>query len=296
LTTPVDLPWVRDSGTGPPVICLHSSASTSSQWRALTSQLAPKYRVLAPDLLGVGRSGAWPNDRPPTLHDEAARLEPVFAAAGAPCFLVGHSYGAAVALIAALSKPGRFAGLVLYEPTLFSVLGRGAEEAHGIEAVVADVVRSIAADDLAAAGERFIDYWTGAGSWRRMPDARRAAIGATMANAAHWARALFDETTPPQAFAALDVPVLYMVGAHSPPSTRGVARRLIPVLRQVSVIEFPGFGHMAPVTHPERVNDSIAAFLGGHLEARHHAGRWSPDGARARFAPGLERRPGAAYR
>jgi pimeloyl-ACP methyl ester carboxylesterase len=36
--------------------------------------------------------------------------------------LVGHSYGAAVALIAALATPGRVRAMALYEPTLFALL------------------------------------------------------------------------------------------------------------------------------------------------------------------------------
>jgi pimeloyl-ACP methyl ester carboxylesterase len=30
---------------------------------------------------------------------------------------------------------------------------------------------------------------------------------------------------------------------------------------RVEVVEFPDLGHMAPVTHPARVNEAIAAFL-----------------------------------
>ena len=49
-------------------------------------------------------------------------LEPVLARAGTPLVLAGHSYGAAVALVAALANPGRVRDLVLYEPTLFALI------------------------------------------------------------------------------------------------------------------------------------------------------------------------------
>jgi pimeloyl-ACP methyl ester carboxylesterase len=52
-----------------------------------------------------------------------------------------------------------------------------------------------------------------------------------------------------------------MVGAKSPPSSRGVARLLTGVLPNVTMIEFPEFGHMGPVTHPEQVNEAIVKFL-----------------------------------
>ncbi|HKA43978.1 MAG TPA: alpha/beta fold hydrolase, partial [Burkholderiales bacterium] len=116
------VPFFREAGSGPGIVCLHANASSSSQWRTLMERLAPKFHVLAADSYGHGRSPAWPADRRVALRDEVALLEPVFARAGEPVILVGHSYGAAVALIAAIDRPQRVRALALYEPTLFSVL------------------------------------------------------------------------------------------------------------------------------------------------------------------------------
>jgi pimeloyl-ACP methyl ester carboxylesterase len=82
-----------------------------------------------------------------------------------------------------------------------------------------------------------------------------------MSNVRGWAKALFGERTPLHAFRALEIPVLYMVGAKSPPSSRGVARLLTEALPKVTVIEFSELGHMGPVTHPEQVNKAIVQFL-----------------------------------
>jgi pimeloyl-ACP methyl ester carboxylesterase len=261
------MPFFRETGSGTGVVCIHSNASTSSQWRALTEHLAGQataYRVLAPDSLGAGKSPAWPADRAVTLRDEVALLEPVFALAGEPFFLVGHSYGASVALMAALACPGRVRALALYEPTLFSLLEEeapGQDAARGIRDAAADAAAAIDAQDLPAAARRFIDYWMGAGSWGRMPEARQAVVAASMAPVRGWASALFGEPTPLEAFRVLDIPVLYMVGAQSPPSSRGVARLLTRTLPNVTVMEFADLGHMGPVTHPEPVNDAIARFF-----------------------------------
>jgi len=260
----LDAPFFREAGAGPGVVCIHSNASTSSQWRALSDRLSPHFRVLAADSIGAGRSPAWPANRIVTLRDEVALLEPVFAAAGHPFFLVGHSYGAAVALIAALSFPDRIRAMVLYEPTLFAVLEQeapGQAAANGIRAAADDAATAIRANDPMTAGERFIDYWMGHGTWRSMPEPRQAQIAGSMHNVAGWAHALFTEPTPLREFARLDVPVLYMLGARSPASTHGVARLLTGVLPSVTVMEFTELGHMGPVTHPEVVNDAVQAFL-----------------------------------
>ena len=101
------LPFWREAGAGQAVVCLHSNASSSAQWRPLIERLAPACHVFAPDSYGAGKSPPWPGARPITLADEVALLAPVLARAGTPLALVGHSYGAAVALVAALADPGR---------------------------------------------------------------------------------------------------------------------------------------------------------------------------------------------
>ena len=255
------------SEVAPGIVCLHANASSSSQWRALTNRLAHDYRVFTPDTLGAGDGPAWPEGRAVMLRDEVALLEPVFEAAGSPHFLVGHSYGAAIALMAALARPERTRAVAVYEPTLFAVLGHeaaGREAASGIRAAVDDAASVLAAQDAQAAAQRFIDYWMGPGSWSLMPGHRQAAIAASVVNVSGWAAALFGEPTPLHAFAALEMPVLYMLGAQSPESSRAVARVLTQTLRNVSVIEFAELGHMGPVTHAELVNGAVAQFLACH--------------------------------
>ena len=257
-------PFFREAGTGPGVVCVHSNASTSGQWRALMELLAPRFHVLAPDSYGAGKSPEWGSDRFIGLLDEVELIEPVLARAGSPLALVGHSYGAAVALMAAFSNPRRVRALALYEPTLFSLIDAHEprpNDADGISNAVADAGMHVDAGNLDAAAERFIDYWMGAGSWQRTPDTRKAPIAASMANVRRWGYALFSEPTPLAAFRSLDIPVLYMVGKRSTPSAHGVARLLTSVLPRVEVVEFKELGHMGPVTHAEAVNRVIAGFL-----------------------------------
>ena len=47
---------VCDEGQGEPLLLIHGMAGSSQTWRAILPQLAKKYRVIAPDLLGHGRS------------------------------------------------------------------------------------------------------------------------------------------------------------------------------------------------------------------------------------------------
>jgi len=248
----------------PGVVCLHANASTSGQWRALVERLAPRFRVFAPDLYDSGKGARWPSDRTIGLRDEAALIEPVLQEAGAPLALVGHSYGAAVALVAALSNPQRVGAIVVYEPTLFGLIDAekpAPNDADGIRQAVGDASVALDAGNADAAAERFIDYWMGDGTWGRTPSQRKPAIAASVRNVRRWAHALFTEPTPLSQFRSLEVPILYLVGTQSTASARGVARLLAPVLSRVELVELPNLGHMGPVTHPDLVNARIEEFL-----------------------------------
>lgn len=257
-------PWFREAGYGPGVVCLHANASSSAQWRGLMEILGAVYHVFAADSYGAGKGPAWPTDRPVRLVDEAKLLEPVFARAGDRFSLVGHSYGAAVALIAALRQPERVNALAIYEPTLFSLVeaqSPAPNEVDGIRNAVAQSVAALEAGDADGAARHFIDFWMAPGTWAGTPEQRKGPIIASIANVRGWGEALLLEPTPLAAFAQLDIPVLYMVGDRTPPSARSVARLLTRVLPRVEVVEFAGLGHMGPVTHPDIVNAAICDFL-----------------------------------
>lgn len=256
-------PYWREAGSGRPVVCLHSNASTSGQWRALMERLSGRFRVIAVDAYGAGRSPDWPAGTPGRLEDEVALLEPLLQGL-ADFHLVGHSYGAAVALKAALRHGARVKSLALYEPTLFALLlARDPDHpaVRGIRDAASDAAAAVARGDLDAAGQRFIDYWMGEGAWAAMPAARRPAVAQSMRGIRYWAHALMSEPTPLAAFAQLELPVLYMVGGRSPASSRGVFELLAPVLPQAQVAQLEQLGHMGPVTHPEVVNAAIEAHL-----------------------------------
>ena len=255
-------PFFREAGSGPGVICLHSNASSSAQWRGLMEALASKFHVIAPDSYGAGKT-PHPG-RQVTLRDEVELLEPMFAKAGDPFALVGHSYGGAVALVAALRYPRRVRALALYEPTLFAVVEQESPSPNDVDGIRNAADAAIAlhkAGDAAGAARRFIDFWMGGESFDRMPERNREAISASIASIEAWKEALFGEPTPLAAFATLDIPVLLVTGSRSPLSSRAVTQRLRRVLPRVEVEEIEGLGHMGPVTHPQPVNEAIARFL-----------------------------------
>jgi pimeloyl-ACP methyl ester carboxylesterase len=256
--------YFREEGSGTAVVCIHSSASTSGQWRPLMERLADRFRVIAVDLYGSGKTAAWPHDQPMHLDDELALLNSVFRAAGDRFHLIGHSYGGAVALKAALADPERVLYLVLYEPVLFSVLLAASPESAAAREILAlrdDTIRLVDQGNLNLAAQRFVDYWMGDGTWVATPEPRRPALAEAMrAVESQWG-ALLCEPTPLSAFAGVNVPTLFLTGTESKAPALAVARLLAAVLPRVRIEELEGVGHMGPVTHPDRVNSLIKRFL-----------------------------------
>ena len=266
MSQPQPQAFVRQAGAGPTVVCLHSNASSSAQWRGLMDLLAPGHTVLAPDSYGSGKSPEWPSDSRITLGDEVRLVEHLILGAPDQPVLVGHSYGGAVALMAALRHRHKVRALVVYEPTLFALEEAAVPAPNGVDGIrnaVASAGQALDAGDADAAAGHFIDFWMGPGSWAATPAERKPSIARSVTNVRRWGHALMTEPTPLAAFAALDMPVLYMTGGRSLESAHAVARRLVPVLPRVTVQTFDGLGHMAPVTHADTVNAAIAAFLDG---------------------------------
>ena len=92
-------------GSGPPVLLLHGSGpgTTAAAWTPLIAALAPRFRVIAPDLLGFGESprpsgslrGAW----------TAQALELMDSLGHETFAVVGNSAGGAIALSLACARP-----------------------------------------------------------------------------------------------------------------------------------------------------------------------------------------------
>lgn len=257
----------RESGSGPAVVLAHSSCSSSGQWKALAGQLSGDYRVLAPDLIGYGKTAAWPRGRRHLHADEAAILIAMAELAGGDAQLVGHSYGGGMAVHAALDRPDLFRTLVLIEPSLFRLLrSAGATEAAAeTRAIGTMVIDSVAAGRPEQATESFVRYFLGDAAWQAMPLDRRAGITQTVAkNALEWSHELGDGRFELEDLGRIQIPTLVLGFGQSPPGLAAICEMLERTLPNVERVQLDGFGHMAPVLNPDQVNPVIIEFLDRH--------------------------------
>lgn len=254
---------VAEDGVGPPVVLVHSSVSGNRQWKRLIEELRGRYRVIAPNLYGYGKTTAWTDgDRLQTLDDAAQPVMAVVEKIDAPIRLVGHSWGGAIALKTAALLKDRVSRLVLYEPMIPPALrehGRGNAWVE-VERLYKDVKHLGKAGRWDALAERFTTYFNGDDAWEATPPDRRKAVAELLRpNYFEW-----DFTREPiTAFAFGDIAARTLLMRSA--NTRPALREMVDLLRESfphwKFVEIVTGGHMAPLTRPDLVNPVIAAFL-----------------------------------
>jgi pimeloyl-ACP methyl ester carboxylesterase len=248
-----------------PVIALHCSGSGAGQWRALGESLDARHGLVAPEHFGCDSVGPWTGAHAFTLADEAARTIEVIDRSDWKVHLVGHSYGGAVALRAAIERPGRIASLTLYEPTAFHLLkamgGRAMMALAEIRSIAARTAQGVITGNYRGAAVAFIDYWSGPGAWAALRPAVQATVTRWMPKAPLDFRALIDEETRMSRYARLQIPTLILRGERAPAPTRLIAETLQASMRGARLEVVAGAGHMGPLTHAKEVNAAIVRHI-----------------------------------
>jgi lipase len=108
-----DLHFHRYGPPGPiQVLAIHGLTGHGQRWQTLATGHLTEFAVSAPDLLGHGRS-SWA--APWTIDANVAALAALL---DRPTVVVGHSFGGAVALTLAASRPDLVSALVLLDPAV----------------------------------------------------------------------------------------------------------------------------------------------------------------------------------
>ncbi|WP_214108532.1 haloalkane dehalogenase [Acrocarpospora catenulata] len=106
--------YYEDTGSGTPVVFLHGNPNSSYLWRNVLPTIDKSVRPLAPDLIGMGRSGK--PDLPYRFADHARYLDAWFDRLELEqVVLVGHDWGGALAFDWAARHPGRTRGVAFFE-------------------------------------------------------------------------------------------------------------------------------------------------------------------------------------
>lgn len=240
-----------EAGSGPPVVLLHGLFGAGQNWGAIRNALAPRFRVLTPDLRSHGASPRAPDMSYAAMADDVAAA--MDGAGIASAAVLGHSMGGKVAMTMALAHPDRVERLVVADiaPVRYPPALRGYVAAMQGIPLQAGLTRREADAALAAsipeAGIRAfllqnLRFEADPPAWRL----GLAEIAAAMPTIEDFA---------PTAGARFDGPVLVMAGERSGyirPEHHDAFRTLFPAVRFAVV---PGAGHWVHAENP-------AGFLG----------------------------------
>jgi pimeloyl-ACP methyl ester carboxylesterase len=254
---------------GSTVLLLHSSASSARQWESLVAALRPGHRVHAVEFHGHGMRTPWDADAPMRLADDAALVSPLLREAGA-AHVVGHSYGAAVALKLASMHSSRVRSLVAYEPVLFRWLlddAGGGAPVQDVLALVQAIREALAAGDERSAARVFVDFWSGESSFDSLPGPRQGSIATRMHAVLPHFEALLRESLARWQVAGLGMPMLFLTGSRTVRAARRISELLRLAVPRARHAVLEGMGHMGPITHAPAVNRWIAGFLRAHEPA-----------------------------
>ena len=251
-----------ETGDGPCLVLVPGSFSSTAAWRPVGDLLKDRFRIVATSLLGCGETEETRTAGDTAIEAEAEVIEAVIARAGGPVHLVGHSWGGTIALSVAFLRRVRLAGLTLLDANPCDVLRQSGDDTlyRDVERMSEDYLGAYHAGEREVA-RRVIDFWTGEGSFDRLPTkVRDYAVQTTPANVLDWP-AMFGFRQALPDYARLSLPVLVVSGGDSHPVLRRIADILAATLPHATPAEVAGASHLLIGTHPREV----AALIAGHV-------------------------------
>lgn len=240
----------KKSGSGPPLVLVHGTTVEHTRWGPVLPELEPHFTVYAMDRRGRGLSG----DREPyALEREYEDVAAVVDSIGGPVDLLGHSYGAVIALEATLLA-SNVRRLVLYEPSvptgsplypegmrerLEAMLERGEREG-ALVTFFREVVGLSEAEVEMARGN---PMWLAAAHTvpREFADA--------------------DYVLDPARFKHMTTPVLLLAGSESPPVLNAATEAVDNALPNSRIVVMEGQAHIANLVAPQLFSRLVREFL-----------------------------------
>jgi pimeloyl-ACP methyl ester carboxylesterase len=249
-------------GTGPcAALGLHCSLSHARSWAGIMRLLGNDVHLTAFDLPGHGQSDPWQGT------DEIQAASTAIAAdfLDRPTVIIGHSFGATVALRLAVEHPDLVRALILYEPVFFAVALADQPQIRAEHmAEMAEYTAGIASGDMAHAAQGFLRVWGDGRRWDDLPEPVQAGLAAQMPLIEAAAPALYDDAggmLARDALGRIAVPVLLIEGSASPAIIPAINDGLATRLPRASRAVIAGAGHMGPMTHPQQVASEMRRFL-----------------------------------
>jgi len=270
-------------GSGPALLLLHGLGCDHTTWLPVIATLSRRYTVIAPDLLGHGRSAKPRADY--SLGGYANGMRDLLTVLGIDkVTVVGHSFGGGVAMQFGYQFPERTERMVLVapgglgpevSPAIRAITLPGFHQAMGlmtlpgVRQLTQSTMRALAASGVPKA--RDLDEVAEIIGSFRDPHAR-AAIRHVVSAVVDWRGQIV--TMVDRAYLTEAMPMCVIWGSDDsviPVRHAAIASELAPGAT-VEVIQ--GAGHFPHKDHPQRFVRLLDDFVRHHPAATYHRGRW----------------------
>ncbi|MDD8022597.1 MAG: alpha/beta hydrolase [Paracoccaceae bacterium] len=258
-----DIFW-QTIGTGPrAALAVHCTLGASQLWAPVLAPLGAQITATAFDQPGHGQSAPWDatGAAPGAFQTLVTQIAASFI--DRPVDLIGHSFGASVALRIAVAAPEAIRSLTLIEPVLFAAT-EGTEKWRDLRAHQDHFESEIAAGNLEAAARGFMGAWGAGVPWEALPEHQRARFITQMPMVGNISAANFEDPgriCRAGGIEGIEAPVMLIHGDQSPAIVAEVCTAIAARLPDVGTACIPGGGHMLPVTHAPQVTDLIGLNL-----------------------------------
>jgi pimeloyl-ACP methyl ester carboxylesterase len=255
----VDLAFA-EQGAGRPVVLLHGFPMDHSIWARQVESLAPRCRVITPDLRGSGRSSITPGKV--TIEQWADDVAALLDALGItePIVLGGLSMGGYVAFRFFEAHRSRLAGLILCDTKAAADTPQAAagrlETAQRVER---EGCRFLADSML----PRLLAPATLDGKPEVVDGLRQIILAGDPAGYAATLRGLAERPNFRPLLPQIDCPTLLIVGRQDALTTAAEMNAMARTIPASRIVEIENAGHVTPLEAPEEVGRAMEEFLCG---------------------------------
>lgn len=247
----------QEAGSGPPLILIHAFPLSSDLFRPQLEAPPPGFRLIAPDLRGLGGSPAAPPAR--SVDDHAADIIELMDALGLDRAIIGGvSMGGYVTFAVLRRAPERVAGLILADTR---------PEADGPEARAgrAQMREALAARGAAAVADAMVPRLLGATTQRERPELAaevRAMIERNRPEGIDDAiESLLTRPDATPLLASITCPTLVICGEEDALTNVEVHARMHRAIAGSTLAVVPRAGHLSSLEQPAAWNEALARFL-----------------------------------